>query len=629
MARVRRARSQEQQARREPEPQAERSASEPERPLPDSLHPSSEIDQWIDALLQFAPLPQVERGLSVPALEPAIAARLRAMLRARHLAAGDFEAAWRFVDPAPAAEEPEPQVASLRFQKGGRYPEPLDADWEASARTIQDLAQKAAAPAAPLERATACDALAAKWDEVRGRLIMLSLEDAFVFRSEFYSGWQQRHRNAQLAGLAAGNAAPELENRDELLHAQRLWLRAADLAAGTPLAARSLARANDALRRMAELSPWSLARAFETDASARSRELHARLLREHPASDEARQSVWWSFPPPAELEWLPEDWQPYNVEVAIADAFSGRRGHPSESPQWADFRAFEKQLAEVRAAASERDPPALLEEVRKLRREFLPHFTSARGAHILNELDDLELFLSSPGVTRAVCAKYLAARGAQEPPRLDDPELQSWLDFLTFLALVREPGGRPMAERMREFLENFPHSRKREAALTRLAIATVREMRSVHVVSTKWPDAPKLGGYKALAVKRRQPFDAARAFAALDACEREFPNGRYAADLRLWRGAAAAEAGDWRRAVDLLVATLDDQSKRDLHLDAALHLAEVFMRLLEAPAARPAITAAIKTNPSAQNRLRQFMHSETMGARLRFLEGWLAEQFAK
>jgi hypothetical protein len=124
-------------------------------------------------------------------------------------------------------------------------------------------------------------------------------------------------------------------------------------------------------------------------------------------------------------------------------------------------------------------------------------------------------------------------------------------------------------------------------------------------------------------VQRGLPFNAKTVFAALDAYEREFLSGRYAAEMRLWRGAASIDAGDWKNAIRLLVATLDDPGKRDLHLDASLNLADVFMRLLDQPDARPEIIAALRESQSAQQRLRQFMHSDSLGARLRCLEGFL------
>ena len=40
----------------------------------------------------------------------------------------------------------------------------------------------------------------------------------------------------------------------------------------------------------------------------------------------------------------------------------------------------------------------------------------------------------------------------------------------------------------------------------------------------------------------------------LDAYLEEYPDGRYVAEMRLWRGAASINIGDWNTAVDLLTA---------------------------------------------------------------------------
>jgi hypothetical protein len=223
-------------------------------------------------------------------------------------------------------------------------------------------------------------------------------------QSDFYEVWAQRHRNARVAGFPSDAAADELENRDELRHAYRCYVQAADLAPNTPVAAGALWRANDALRRMAELSPWSSARAFETNASELSRQLHERLLRECPASDEAKRlSVWWSFPPPAEMRWMPGDWQNYTAEVAIAEAFRNRGATNSDdSPLSQNYELFEKRLRDVAMKAGAWETQKLREELGAIRHDFLTIFTSPRGARIINHLDDLELFLQEPGVTRSV-----------------------------------------------------------------------------------------------------------------------------------------------------------------------------------------------------------------------------------
>lgn len=610
---------------------------------PPELHLASENDQWIDTLLQFAPLAEIERGLRVADLEPEIAKRLREILRQRHLARENFAAARRFAEPALTTGEESGRPDWLpRIAPESYYPRELSGlDWQQAVEKLERMSKEAMLAQDSSTRADKLYALAEMWASVRGYLTLPSSEDFGLFNNEFYEGWANRHRNARIAGFPGEKAAEELEVRDELRHAFRYYLEAADAASGTAVAARALWRANDALRRMAELSPWSAARAFETNVAALSRQLHERLKKEYPDSDEAKRlSVWWSFPPSAELRWMPGDITDHEAEVAIAEAFRGGGQDAEVSFFWDEYWEFGRRLQQLATNAGTWDTAKLLDELAAIRREFLPKFAGPRGSWVINHLDDLTLFLHEPGLTPSVRAKYFAARLSDASPGLDDPEMQPWLDYLTFLALTREQGPedpatgkqivRPMSERMREFLNKFPRSRKREAALARLAVATVREARGhTGVVSTEWPEAPKLGGYKEVTTQGGEPFDARTVFSTLDAYEQEYPNGRYAAEMRLWRGAVSINISDWNAAIDLLTATLDDGTKRDLHLDAALNLADVFMRLLEKPETRPAIIAALVRNPSARNRLKQFVYSETLGARLRCLEKYLEEMYPR
>ena len=53
------------------------------------------------------------------------------------------------------------------------------------------------------------------------------------------------------------------------------------------------------------------------------------------------------------------------------------------------------------------------------------------------------------------------------------------------------------------------------------------------------------------------------------------------------------------------------------------------MRLFEQPELRPEIFGALRGNASAQARLHQFIFSDTLGSRLRCLEGYLDEYFGR
>lgn len=603
-------------------PEEDENGTAPPDPVP-NLHLPSELDQWIDTLLQFAPLAELQRGLSVPELDEDFAERLRTMIRRRYVAREEFTAAKKFAEAKK--DEPPPEDRS----KGGPF-EAVPEKWAELTDKLARLTAESSAATTPAQKAEKLFQLAELWAENRGELALISAGATIgAGDTDTADAWETRERNARVLGLSPTAIARELEGRDELHHAYGYYLQAADLApAGSDLAARCLWRANDALRRMAEISPWCERRAFQADASTISRHLHERLLRECPKSAEAKQSAWWTFPPPAELHWMTGNGPFWEVEAGLADTFAGRKGEKFESPELGtDYHEIEQRLTNLAATAATLDAAKTIEELQAIRRDLMPVAVTAGADRLINHLDDLSLLCRQPGLSSTVRAKYFAARLAEGPPDLTDPEMQPALDFLTFLALVREGGERPMSERMQEFLKKFPKSPKREAALARLAIATVRESHGhMGASDSEWPDSPILGGYVELSAGGEE-YEPQRVFGALDAYDREFPKGRYAADVRLWRGVASIDTKDWKTAVNLLVATLDDATKRDLHLDASLNLAHVFMRLLE-PEDRPGIIAALRVNLAAQKRLQQFMHSETLGARLGCLEGFLEEQFA-
>ena len=179
--------------------------------------------------------------------------------------------------------------------------------------------------------------------------------------------------------------------------------------------------------------------------------------------------------------------------------------------------------------------------------------------------------------------------------------------------------------RMQEFLVKFPKSVKREAALARLAINTLRQSRC-HCGMTSINEVEEANtAYAGFAIERGMPFEPAAVTAALDAYDREFPQGRYHWDVLLMRGIAAAESHDWPAALHHLVTILENPEQRSLHLDASNNLCAIFMELLT-PEQRPAIIQAVKSTPGAWQKLDAFIHSPTCGWRLRVLRDWLQAQ---
>ena len=378
---------------------------------------------WIDTLLQFAPLPELESAYSQPELEPEILAELRRTLRRRHLAREEFVEALRFMDPEETVIEGAEESDKYTF---GGYTELPTKEWKQIVSQLDRLTLQASHSAKAKDRAQILSQLAEVWSGSRGHLCMPSLEDKGVFESEFYKGWEQRQRNARMLGIAPRDAALELEQRDELRHAFRIYLRIADTVPGSSLSAQSLWRANDALRRMAEISPWSQARAFETDSTTLSKELHERLLHECPDSLEAKRlSVWWTFPAPAEAEWLPGDWPSFAVETSIAHAFCRKDpGSPkgTQSDRWQerpDYGNFDKQLAQIGLHAGTWELSQLQEELASLRRSFVAQFATIHGAYLINHLDDLELFLQAPPHPLLLSGRSILPLDLLEaPPRL-------------------------------------------------------------------------------------------------------------------------------------------------------------------------------------------------------------------
>ena len=169
---------------------------------------------------------------------------------------------------------------------------------------------------------------------------------------------------------------------------------------------------------------------------------------------------------------------------------------------------------------------------------------------------------------------------------------------------------------MQGFLKDYPGSVKREAALARLAINTLRSSRC-HC-ALKWDEE----SYAHFVTERGSPFDHAKVMAAIQHYERDFPGGRYLPEMRLLRGLAAAETQDWKTALTHLVPLLNDPAARDLHLDASNTTASLFMLLMQ-PEHRLAVKSAIEAVPGAEEKLRIFRRTPSCAWRLRLIGGWL------
>ncbi len=586
---------------------------------------TSQINQEIDTLLNFAPIPELATALEEGALEPGFATAVRAALASRALAHEDYTSAKRYMTPA---------------------------QYGLAAAALEELTGKAAKAETRKEQPALQMRLGDAWAANRGKLLGIPLDTVSKKETLFPGDVANAEKHRQQNGKALGfkDADAELEAREELRHATRWWLSAARTLPGTPLSAAARLKVLEALAATARTNSYTYERAGAENLTSVSRQIYDRLQKECPDAPEAAQAAYWNASGTAVggASWIPygyygdDDWRLHE-----------------QGYRWNDFGAFgaesvsfQEGIDEVQALrGNNEDVPALQARVKRLLSEELSPVAR-------NSAEDLALFLNEPGVTAEMAHVYLELRldvmacahtgegwgnrikGLPENADIDavvrsriakarqDPQMKPVRDYIDFLDaavvanhrvsvstkemskgepltyLVRDY---PTLEKMiRAFLKEYPASKKREAARLLLARAVFR---------LSWPeydsvDAPKgapgscmLTGPKPF---QTEPFDPRRVMAELDSYDHDYPNGRYAADIRNMRAAVLWRAGtDWKRALGLTIDLLDN-GPADLEWDASLRLANLFADLAD-PTRRSALLKAIRQNPRAVELLEAYI----------------------
>lgn len=614
-------------------------------PLP--LHRDSELAQYQDVLEAFAPIEQLEVAAHSPELPAAEARRLRSLLLARVVSAER----WADVE----------RVAALTLQHDVQEKEEVWNDLylpkKLSTAEKAELARTLARFHALLEQpendawkqAVLCWHLAHVWEAARG---MISLEalgsDGWNYMYGDYRWTRLRLRtNALALGFDPGLVGSGLDAQDELRHTYEYCLRTASLAPQSPLAAKALHNALECLKRMAEASPYAQARAFEQDWSTLSRQLYDRLQREHPDSPEARTlAAWWTFPAPAEARgWMPGNGPPWAEDHHVVFALKGGHwgGSPYYQPQVDSQEEYARQqklgelwfhVQNLSGLGAQGQARRVQEEAASIQAALIPlgGLRESYGGkwswyRTMNALDDVELIArhapeSLPHLAPYFARFFLTPFGQTPQPEPDDAT-HPLADFIAYRLILQGPtpfeSWEKRAGQWQQYLAERPHSLKTEAAELQLARAVMRQYRGAAGAENHvWPDAPFKGAYIGIFVHREKPFEAAPVFAALDRYEMEYPQGRYLTDIRLMRGAASIDAGDYTTALRLLCGILNDEGHRELHLDAGLNLAQCF-ELLHEPARRMPLAKAIANDAEALQKFRQFAFSPTCGHRLRVM----------
>jgi hypothetical protein len=218
-----------------------------------------------------------------------------------------------------------------------------------------------------------------------------------------------------------------------------------------------------------------------------------------------------------------------------------------------------------------------------------------------------------------------------------NPALQSFHDYLEFcriglvagkrievksdIAGAKEPDGatyylRDFAtiEKMtHDFLAKYPHSHKREAAMFVLARA-IYSLSSPHILCVDVPAAPTDPNGLTITVQkmhRVEPFNPRRVMQALDNYDHEFPNGRYAADVRDMRAATFWRLGQWHKALDLTLAQINGKVTGELLGNAETRLANIFAELANVEH-RPQVLEAIRARPACISYLAAYVGAATI-----------------
>ncbi|MBA3962746.1 MAG: tetratricopeptide repeat protein [Chthoniobacterales bacterium] len=615
----------------------------------------TQLQQAIDTLLNFAPVLELATALR-GGLDSTNREELNAIIAERYLAQENFAEARKFMTP-------------------DRY--------NLLAEKIASLTSKAlvAGPGQPEAMAQLGDA----WSAARGQLLQTPL-NTLVKMVQPYAVLSATERRANGRSLHLKNVDDELSGRDELRHAARWWLAAARARPGTPLAARTRWQALETLPKIARASEFAEELAREIKGGAVSREIYDKLRAECPASAEATKlAAYWNFPAA-----VPLADRSYDLSSDDRDAHLmgypwqdfGAFERPNEYGRGGPAKEFADRIAALPEFARTHAPNEFAREVRALDEAERKSADSIDDAALLNFLDDLRQFSSEPASTREMQTTYCGIRYAilesnggsgSEPEEgaaknddavrteidraLANPKMQPVAAYLEFSRIglrsrkrteletdIVDPKGdgakvtvvsrdyAGMEKMARDFLQKYPKSRKREAALFVIARCVQGLSRPVICeVGIPLPGtSPKDQLFEAVQKSyHAEAFDPKRVLAALDDYDREYPQGRYAEELRNFRGMIAWRTQHWDEALDLTIAQLEDSSHLDLRPEAGVRLANIFAELEQAEY-RSDLLAAIRTRPAALRHLQTFLAraSASSAHPLRYLQNYLTDQLS-
>jgi len=618
-----------------------------------------QVKALIDTLLNFAPVEELAAAANTPKLDPVRRLQLTEPIAQRLLAKEQFDEAKKYLTPA---------------------------QYGLVAAGLEKLTIAARAAKDPAARAAACLKLGDAWAATRGRLLTYPL-DTDERRREVYIDFSadadvRRADAAPFIG-ATGNYKLDLENRDELRHAFNWWLEASDAQPGTPQTAQALWRALKVMPQIADVSPYTFERAVSRKWGDVARKLNDRLRTECADSVEAkRYAVAWDFaapkPPKKDNEYISPHRGSAGAGISGADALEvvEPEGVEGNVPEGLDAR-----IASLEADAGRPDLAKVRAKAEVLRGQVRTAYTGLFDARWVNFVDDLAQLLSEPDPGVEVRKSYAHLRAeflnnsaigggsmgdhestvddtllAEIKTALADPGTKPVADYFEFLRLAvianhfvsvelkekdknqenlskeedtyRSRDYPQLAKASQAFLEKYPHSKKREAAMLLHARAVYRSSEQIALAkAVTWPRAARWEGGNEPTLTQQEPFDAKRVLAALDAYDKAFPQGRYAADIRNYRAAVAFRQHEWKTVLDLSLAQLAGHDNPGLNHEVADRLGNLFAQLVD-ERYRFEVLTAIKESKRAKELLAKYLAVESDTHPLLYLKPWLREQLA-
>jgi TolA-binding protein len=641
-----------------------------------------EIQEAIDTLLNFAPLTELATAVTSDRLAQTAGEELRRVIAQRYLAQENFGEAQKFLtnpDAKSIAAKFEKLTAAATTASGdkaGQMMELANAWAEARGKLLRaPLDANAATPNVtfnsyrpehpadtPVTLLQLNPALTLLHRRDNARSIGVKNPDAELSERDELRHASRWWMNAARARPGSPLAA---EARFKALEAMPKLARASDYAEQLAREINGEAVSREIYQRLRTESPQS--------------------------KEATRLAAYWSFPKSDKTDYPGYSSDPdlrdanmMGYPIHDFGALAPNRDDVSEDNQdvggaWSDI---EKRVAALRDHLHEGDLATMAAIVRELQAKAQKAIVDAGDDYWINLLDDLAQFFAEPNLTPKMQQTYVNIRldvlhrtnlSEHTPPpistkedtdeavaaeieeALGDPANKPIADYLEMCLLGLEGGARtevetdipdakesdgkavytsrdyPEMETMaRDFLAKYPKSKKREAAMFVLARSVQALSRPYFVfVGAPLPGIVSKEGLTEIQQKsyQREPFDPKRVLGALDDYDREFPKGRYAAEVRNLRAMTLWRTHDWAGALDLTLAQFADTTKRELIREAAIRLANIFAALEDAQS-RADLLAAIKARPAAIPLLKKFLEKsgDDRTHPLRYLASYLNDQ---